>query len=183
MFEPLCVEDLKNLLDEGQPIKNISPKYLTSLQGAFYLRKDLDWEFLEDWDVSHIQDFRHCFCCCDLSGHSIRHWDMSSARQLDAMFYASNVRSPLLWKLGEVSMKDMFKSCCFLSRELIDSMELWNPSSVTNAHHLFSDSNVGKIVTFSGLPSWYITWFFAEITQHLSASPYYNTKIDCILGV
>ena len=139
-----------------EALSHINTAYVEDLFSAFAGTKNVDWSFLENWDVSSVKNFENAFTYSDISDLTVfSNWNTSEALTFKAMFAYCTEITTLdgleNWNTAKVlSLDTMFRNCSNIAD--ISAIANWNVGSVIELQQTFL--NVTAIEDASCLNKW-----------------------------
>ena len=113
----------------------------------FYKSSRKDFEGIEDWDVSNVEDMSYMFAYMSYDSfesrskakfnHNLNKWNVSKVKHMSFMFYYCNDFNQPLDKWDVSNVEDMFRmfdNC----KKFNQPLNSWNMSKVTNIEHMFA---------------------------------------------
>ena len=133
------------------------------------------------WDVSSVQDFSYALSACNLmNATDTVNWDMSSATNLNNMFYYSYVFNQDIsgWNTSNVTnMAGMFRNNISFNQNI----GAWNTSSVTTMSYMFSGLNEANPIAFNqNIGGWDVSNVTNMSNMFLFATSFNNGGSDTI---
>lgn len=126
---------------------------IDSLAYVFLSTNDEDIKDLENWNVSHIEDFTGSFDHATIDSYYLRKWDVSNGKYFDNMFYGvDDVNSFKYIRDWDCSKGVSYN---FMFYEPTD----WNEIDYNAVSHIKVNPNASFLGTFKDIPREYIELF------------------------
>ncbi|MEI0518589.1 BspA family leucine-rich repeat surface protein [Brachyspira murdochii] len=146
-YKPATKEELKKLVfTDGIKLCYIDTSLITDMSKLFYESKRKDFDGIEDWDTSNVEDMSYMFGYMSYDSFESRskskfncnlnNWNVSKVKNMSFMFYyCSYFNQPLYkWDTSNVEdMSSMFEKCYSFNQDLNN----WNVSNVINMSGMF----------------------------------------------
>ncbi|MEI0558838.1 BspA family leucine-rich repeat surface protein [Brachyspira intermedia] len=160
--KPLTKEELKNLVfTDGIKLSDVDTSLITDMSELFQKSQRKDFEGIEDWDTSNVENMSWMFRECFSFNQPLDKWDTSNATNMKGMFslakaFNQNINN---WNVSKVAdMSYMFNACDLFNQPLNDwdvsnvktmeamfhsalsfnqPLDKWNTSKVENMHEMF----------------------------------------------
>ena len=106
-YKPATKEELKELVfKDGIKLDCIDTSLITDMSYLFHESKRKNFEGIEDWDVSNVEDMSYMFSSMDFNfildlsridfNPNLNNWNVSKVKKMSNMFaYCSNFNQPL----------------------------------------------------------------------------------------
>ena len=146
-------------------------KNVTDMQGMFYNCTSLRELNIKGWDTSSVTNmkdmFNNCgfvpnvshlnvsnvtvmesmFYNCSIDGSQFKNWDISSAKDMDSMFYGSTITNCLdlsSWDVSDInSFNYMFSECT--AKNHID-ISYWDINDNASTYYMFANNSCGTCI-------------------------------------
>ena len=136
-YKPTNKEELKELIgDESIYLGDIDTSAITDMSFLFRSVNRKNYEGIEMWNVSNVQDMSHMFEHVSEFNQDISNWDVSKVENMTTMFKrARKFNQPIgKWNVEKVeNMSDMFVQAYNFNQDLSS----WNVSNVKNMGGMF----------------------------------------------
>ncbi|CRF33525.1 hypothetical protein BRSU_1499 [Brachyspira suanatina] len=160
--KPLTKEELKNLVfTDGIKLSDVDTSLITDMSELFQKSQRKDFEGIEDWDTSNVENMSWMFRECFSFNQPLDKWDTSNATNMKGMFslakaFNQNINN---WNVSKVEdMSYMFNACDLFNQPINDwdvsnvktmeamfhsalsfnqPLDKWNTSKVENMHEMF----------------------------------------------
>lgn len=146
-YKPQTKEELKNLVfTDGIKLNCVDTSLITDMSELFYKSSRKDFEGIEDWDVSNVEDMSYMFAYMSYDSfesrskakfnRNLNNWNVSKVKHMSFMFYyCQDFNQPLdKWDVSNVEdMFRMFDNC----KKFNQPLNSWNVSNVTNMSGMF----------------------------------------------
>ncbi|AEM22425.1 hypothetical protein Bint_1809 [Brachyspira intermedia PWS/A] len=160
--KPSTKEELKNLVfTDGIKLSDVDTSLITDMSELFQKSQRKDFEGIEDWDTSNVENMSWMFRECFSFNEPLDKWDTSNVINMKGMFslakaFNQNINN---WNVSKVAdMSYMFNACDYFNQPLNDwdvsnvktmeamfhsalsfnqPLDKWNTSKVENMHEMF----------------------------------------------
>ena len=146
-YKPQTKEELEKLVyADGIKLYDVDTSLITDMSELFYKSSRKDFEGIEDWDVSNVEDMSYMFAYMSYDSfesrskakfnHNLNKWNVSKVKHMSFMFYyCQDFNQPLdKWDVSNVEdMFRMFDNC----KKFNQPLNSWNVSNVTNMSGMF----------------------------------------------
>lgn len=146
-YKPQTKEELKNLVfTDGIKLSCVDTSLITDMSYLFQKSERKDFEGIEEWDVSNVEDMSYMFAYMSYDSfesrskakfnHNLNNWNVSKVKHMSFMFYyCQDFNQPLdKWDVSNVQdMFRMFDNC----KKFNQPLNSWNVSNVTNMSGMF----------------------------------------------
>ncbi|MEI0531812.1 BspA family leucine-rich repeat surface protein [Brachyspira pilosicoli] len=146
-YKPKTKEELEKLVyTDGIKLYDVDTSLITDMSELFYKSSRKDFEGIEDWDVSNVEDMSYMFAYMSYDSfesrskakfnHNLNKWNVSKVKHMSFMFYYCNDFNQPLDKWDVSNVEDMFRmfdNC----KKFNQPLNSWNVSNVTNMSGMF----------------------------------------------
>ena len=146
-YKPKTKQELEKLVyTDGIKLYDVDTSLITDMSELFYKSSRKDFEGIEDWDVSNVEDMSYMFAYMSydsFESHSkakfnrnLNNWNVSKVKHMSFMFYYCNDFNQPLDKWDVSNVEDMFRmfdNC----KKFNQPLNSWNVSNVTNMSGMF----------------------------------------------
>ena len=146
-YKPETKEELEKLVyTDGIKLYDIDTSLITDMSELFHNSTRKDFEGIEDWDVSNVEDMSYMFAHMSYDSfenrskakfnHNLNNWNVSKVKHMSFMFYyCQDFNQPLdKWDVSNVQDTfRMFDNC----KKFNQPLNSWNVSNVTNMSGMF----------------------------------------------
>ncbi|WP_157149951.1 BspA family leucine-rich repeat surface protein [Brachyspira sp. SAP_772] len=146
-YKPTTKEELEKLVyTDGIKLYDVDTSLITDMSELFYKSERKDFEGIEEWDVSNVEDMSYMFAFMSYDSfesrskakfnHNLNNWNVSKVKHMSFMFYyCHDFNQPLdKWDVSNVEdMFRMFDNC----KKFNQPLNTWNVSNVTNMSGMF----------------------------------------------
>ena len=146
-YKPQTKEELKNLVfTDGIKLSCVDTSLITDMSYLFQKSERKDFEGIEDWDVSNVEDMSYMFAYMSYDSfesrskakfnRNLNNWNVSKVKHMSFMFYYCNDFNQPLDKWDVSNVEDMFRmfdNC----KKFNQPLNSWNVSNVTNMSGMF----------------------------------------------
>ncbi|OEJ15224.1 hypothetical protein BFL38_13010 [Brachyspira hampsonii] len=160
--KPATKEELKKLVfTDGIKLSDVDTSLITDMSELFQKSERKDFEGIEDWDTSNVENMSWMFRECLSFNQPLDKWDTSNVTNMSGMFslaktFNQNINN---WNVSKVEdMSYMFNACDSFNQPLNDwdvsnvktmeamfhsaisfnqPLDKWNTSKVENMHDMF----------------------------------------------
>lgn len=149
-----------------------TPYCISNLVLAFFECRMFNSD-INNWDVSKVTNFGHCFRHCDVFNQDLSNWDMSSATNIETMFTACLAFNQDLSSWDVSNITNMFGT--FATAKLFNQdLSSWDVSNVTTMYAMFSDA---EAFVGTGIDSWDVS-SVTNMRGMFGECLVFNTDID-----
>ena len=146
-YKPATKEELKKLVfTDGIKLNCVDTSLITDMSNLFHESKRKDFEGIEYWDVSNVEDMSYMFAYMDYNfildlsridfNPNLNNWNVSKVKDMRYMFKLAESFNQPLDKWDTSNVEDM--SCMFnLAKNFNQPLNSWNVSNVTNIACMF----------------------------------------------
>ncbi|TVL43539.1 hypothetical protein A9X84_09395 [Brachyspira hyodysenteriae] len=135
--KPATKEELKNLVfTDGIKLSDVDTSLITDMSELFQKSQRKDFEGIEDWDTSNVENMSWMFRECFSFNEPLDKWDTSNVTNMKGMFslaksFNQNINN---WNVSKViDMSYMFNACDLFNQPLND----WDVSNVKTMEAMF----------------------------------------------
>ncbi|WP_281818161.1 BspA family leucine-rich repeat surface protein [Brachyspira pilosicoli] len=170
-YKPKTKQELEKLVyTDGIKLYDVDTSLITDMSELFYKSSRKDFEGIEDWDVSNVEDMSYMFAYMSYDSfesrskakfnRNLNNWNVSKVKHMSFMFYYCNdFNQPLdKWDVSNVTtMRAMFNYAKAFNQDISN----WNVSKVEDMGYMFSicvnfnqslnDWDVSKVKTMEGM--------------------------------
>ncbi|ADK31813.1 BspA family leucine-rich repeat surface protein [Brachyspira pilosicoli] len=146
-YKPKTKQELEKLVyTDGIKLYDIDTSLITDMSELFYKSSRKDFEGIEDWDVSNVEDMSYMFAYMSYDSfesrskakfnRNLNNWNVSKVKHMSFMFYYCNDFNQPLDKWDVSNVEDMFRmfdNC----KKFNQPLNNWNVSNVTNMSGMF----------------------------------------------
>ncbi len=146
-YKPKTKQELEKLVyTDGIKLYDIDTSLITDMSELFYKSSRKDFEGIEDWDVSNVEDMSYMFAYMSYDSfesrskakfnRNLNNWNVSEVKHMSFMFYYCNDFNQPLDKWDVSNVEDMFRmfdNC----KKFNQPLNSWNVSNVTNMSGMF----------------------------------------------
>ena len=146
-YKPKTKQELEKLVyTDGIKLYDVDTSLITDMSELFYKSSRKDFEGIEDWDVSNVDDMSYMFAYMSYDSfesrskakfnHNLNKWNVSKVKHMSFMFYYCNDFNQPLDKWDVSNVEDMFRmfdNC----KKFNQPLNNWNVSNVTNMSGMF----------------------------------------------
>ncbi|MEI0595116.1 BspA family leucine-rich repeat surface protein [Brachyspira pilosicoli] len=146
-YKPKTKQELEKLVyTDGIKLYDVDTSLITDMSELFYKSSRKDFEGIEDWDVSNVEDMSYMFAYMSYDSfesrskakfnRNLNNWNVSKVKHMSFMFYyCQDFNQPLdKWDVSNVEdMFRMFDNC----KKFNQPLNNWNVSNVTNMSGMF----------------------------------------------
>ncbi|AFR69996.1 lipoprotein [Brachyspira pilosicoli B2904] len=146
-YKPKTKQELEKLVyTDGIKLYDIDTSLITDMSELFYKSSRKDFEGIEDWDVSNVEDMSYMFAYMSYDSfesrskakfnRNLNNWNVSKVKHMSFMFYYCNDFNQTLDKWDVSNVEDMFRmfdNC----KKFNQPLNNWNVSNVTNMSGMF----------------------------------------------
>ena len=146
-YKPKTKQELEKLVyTDGIKLYDVDTSLITDMSELFYKSSRKDFEGIEDWDVSNVDDMSYMFAYMSYDSfesrskakfnHNLNKWNVSKVKHMSFMFYYCNDFNQPLDKWDVSNVEDMFRmfdNC----KKFNQPLNSWNVSNVTNMSGMF----------------------------------------------
>ncbi|SUW00312.1 BspA family leucine-rich repeat surface protein [Brachyspira pilosicoli] len=146
-YKPKTKQELEKLVyTDGIKLYDVDTSLITDMSELFYKSSRKDFEGIEDWDVSNVEDMSYMFAYMSYDSfesrskakfnRNLNNWNVSKVKHMSFMFYyCQDFNQPLdKWDVSNVEdMFRMFDNC----KKFNQPLNSWNVSNVTNMSGMF----------------------------------------------
>ncbi|MEI0496525.1 BspA family leucine-rich repeat surface protein [Brachyspira intermedia] len=140
--KPSTKEELKNLVfTDGIKLSDVDTSLITDMSELFQKSQRKDFEGIEDWDTSNVDDMSFMFFWAIDFNHTLNNWNVSNVRNMSGMFQAAiKFNQPLdKWNTSNVkTMSFMFN----YAKAFNQNINNWNVSKVEDLSYMFCECEV-----------------------------------------
>ncbi|MEI0551421.1 BspA family leucine-rich repeat surface protein [Brachyspira intermedia] len=140
--KPSTKEELKNLVfTDGIKLSDVDTSLITDMSELFQKSQRKDFEGIEDWDTSNVDDMSFMFFWAIEFNHTLNNWNVSNVRNMSGMFQAAiKFNQPLdKWNTSNVkTMSFMFN----YAKAFNQNINNWNVSKVEDLSYMFCECEV-----------------------------------------
>ena len=146
-YKPKTKQELEKLVyTDGIKLYDVDTSLITDMSELFYKSSRKDFEGIEDWDVSNVEDMSYMFAYMSYDSfesrseakfnRNLNNWNVSKVKHMSFMFYYCNDFNQPLDKWDVSNVEDMFRmfdNC----KKFNQPLNSWNVSNVTNMSGMF----------------------------------------------
>ncbi|TVL42351.1 BspA family leucine-rich repeat surface protein [Brachyspira hyodysenteriae] len=146
-YKPETKQELEQLVyTDGIKLYDVDTSLITDMSELFHNSTRKDFEGIEDWDVSNVEDMSYMFAHMSYDSyenrskakfnHNLNNWNVSKVKHMSFMFYyCQDFNQPLdKWDVSNVQDTfRMFDNC----KKFNQPLNSWNVSNVTNMSGMF----------------------------------------------
>ncbi|OEJ15223.1 hypothetical protein BFL38_13005 [Brachyspira hampsonii] len=147
-YKPTTKTELKKLVftNNGIKLSDIDTSLITDMSELFNESERKDFDGIEEWDTSNVEDMSYMFACMDYNvlgkysntefNQPLNNWNVSKVKNMNNMFaYCSYFNQPLnKWDVSNVENM----SCMFLgAKKFNQPLNDWNVSKVKDMSDMF----------------------------------------------
>ena len=146
-YKPKTKQELEKLVyTDGIKLYDVDTSLITDMSELFYKSSRKDFEGIEDWDVSNVEDMSYMFAYMSYDSfesrskakfnRNLNNWNVSKVKHMSFMFYYCNDFNQPLDKWDVSNVEDMFRmfdNC----KKFNQPLNNWNVSNVTNMSGMF----------------------------------------------
>ena len=146
-YKPKTKQELEKLVyTDGIKLYDVDTSLITDMSELFYKSSRKDFEGIEDWDVSNVDDMSYMFAYMSYDSfesrskakfnRNLNNWNVSKVKHMSFMFYYCNDFNQPLDKWDVSNVEDMFRmfdNC----KKFNQPLNNWNVSNVTNMSGMF----------------------------------------------
>ena len=146
-YKPKTKQELEKLVyTDGIKLYDVDTSLITDMSELFYKSSRKDFEGIEDWDVSNVEDMSYMFAYMSYDSfesrskakfnRNLNNWNVSKVKHMSFMFYYCNDFNQTLDKWDVSNVEDMFRmfdNC----KKFNQPLNNWNVSNVTNMSGMF----------------------------------------------
>ena len=146
-YKPKTKQELEKLVyTDGIKLYDVDTSLITDMSELFYKSSRKDFEGIEDWDVSNVEDMSYMFAYMSYDSfesrskakfnRNLNNWNVSKIKHMSFMFYYCNDFNQPLDKWDVSNVEDMFRmfdNC----KKFNQPLNSWNVSNVTNMSGMF----------------------------------------------
>ena len=140
-YKPTSRKELKDLVtDESIYLGDIDTSLITDMSGLFEFFNRDNYEGIENWDTSNVEDMSGMFTANRNFNKDISKWNVSKVKNMANMFFsAEKFNQPLNdWDVSNVTnMNSMFMN----AKSFNQPINNWNVSKVKNMDNMFHNAN------------------------------------------
>ncbi|MEI0447808.1 BspA family leucine-rich repeat surface protein [Brachyspira intermedia] len=140
--KPSTKEELKNLVfTDGIKLSCVDTSLITDMSYLFHKSERKDFEGIEYWDTSNVDDMSFMFFWAIEFNHTLNNWNVSNVRNMSGMFQAAiKFNQPLYrWNTSNVkTMSFMFN----YAKSFNQNINNWNVSKVEDLSYMFCECEV-----------------------------------------
>lgn len=146
-YKPKTKQELEKLVyTDGIKLYDVDTSLITDMSELFYKSSRKDFEGIEDWDVSNVEDMSYMFAYMSYDSfesrskakfnRNLNNWNVSKVKHMSFMFYYCNDFNQPLDKWDVSNVEDMFRMFdnCKKFNQPLNSL---NVSNVTNMSGMF----------------------------------------------
>ncbi len=137
--KPSTKEELKNLVfTDGINLSDVDTSLITDMSELFQKSQRKDFEGIEDWDTSNVDDMSFMFFWAIEFNHTLNNWNVSKVKNMSGMFQAAiKFNQPLdKWDTSNVkTMSFMFN----YAKSFNQNINNWNISKVEDLSYMFCE--------------------------------------------
>ena len=141
-YKPATKEELKKLVFTGGiKLDCVDTSLITDMSYLFHKSERKDFEGIEDWDTSNVEDMSFMFFWAMDFNHTLNNWNVSKVKNMSGMFQAAiKFNQPLYkWNTSNVkSMSFMFN----YAKKFNQNINNWNVSKVEDLSYMFCECEV-----------------------------------------
>ena len=138
-YKPATKEELKNLVfTDGIKLSCVDTSLITDMSYLFHKSERKDFEGIEYWDTSNVDDMSFMFFWAIEFNHTLNNWNVSNVRNMSGMFQAAiKFNQPLdKWDTSNVkTMSFMFN----YAKSFNQNINNWNVSKVEDLSYMFCE--------------------------------------------
>ena len=142
-YKPATKEELKELVfKDGIKLDCVDTSLITDMSYLFHESKRKDFEGIEDWDVSNVENMCRMFDDCKKFDQPLNSWNVSNVNYMSCMFFsAESFNQPLdKWNTKKVTnIEFMFRYA--EKFEHYESLENWNLDKLKDITFICDDEN------------------------------------------
>ncbi|MEI0749801.1 BspA family leucine-rich repeat surface protein [Brachyspira pulli] len=159
-YKPATKEELKNLVfTDGIKLSCVDTILIKDMSYLFHKSERKDFEGIEYWDTSNVEDMSGMFDKCYSFNHTLNNWNVSNVKNMSGMFQAAIKFNQPLYKWNTSNVKTM--SFMFnYAKSFNQNINNWNVSKVEDLSYMFcecevfnqplNDWNVSNVKTMEG---------------------------------
>ena len=146
-YKPKTKQELEKLVyTDGIKLYDVDTSLITDMSELFYKSSRKDFEGIEDWDVSNVEDMSYMFAYMSYDSfesrskakfnRNLNNWNVSKVKHMSFIFYYCNDFNQPLDKWDVSNVEDMFRmfdNC----KKFNQPLNSWNVSNVTNMSGMF----------------------------------------------
>ena len=146
-YKPETKQELEQLVyTDGIKLYDVDTSLITDMSELFHNSTRKDFEGIEDWNVSNVEDMSYMFAHMSYDSyenrskakfnHNLNNWNVSKVKHMSFMFYyCQDFNQPLdKWDVSNVQDTfRMFDNC----KKFNQPLNSWNVSNVTNMSGMF----------------------------------------------
>ena len=140
-YKPTSRKELRDLVtDESIYLGDIDTSLITDMSGLFEFFNRDNYEGIENWDTSNVEDMSSMFTANRNFNKDISKWNVSKVKNMANMFFsAEKFNQPLNdWDVSNVTnMNSMFMN----AKSFNQPINNWNVSKVKNMDNMFHNAN------------------------------------------
>ena len=140
-YKPTSRKELKDLVtDESIYLGDIDTSLITDMSGLFEFFNRDNYEGIENWDTSNVEDMSSMFTANRNFNKDISKWNVSKVKNMANMFFsAEKFNQPINnWNVSNVTnMNSMFMN----AKSFNQPINNWNVSKVKNMDNMFHNAN------------------------------------------
>ena len=140
--KPSTKEELKNLVfTDGIKLSCVDTSLITDMSYLFHKSERKDFEGIEYWDTSNVDDMSFMFFWAIEFNHTLNNWNVSKVKNMSGMFQAAiKFNQPLYrWNTSNVkTMSFMFN----YAKAFNQNINNWNVSKVEDLSYMFCECEV-----------------------------------------
>ena len=141
-YKPATKEELKKLaFTYDIKLDCIDTSLITDMSYLFHKSERKDFEGIEDWDTSNVEDMSFMFFWAINFNHTLNNWNVSNVRNMSGMFQAAMKFNQPLYKWNTSNVKTM--SFMFnYAKSFNQNINNWNVSKVEDLSYMFCECEV-----------------------------------------
>ncbi|MEI0487176.1 BspA family leucine-rich repeat surface protein [Brachyspira intermedia] len=147
-YKPETKQELEQLVyTDGIKLYDVDTSLITDMSELFHNSTRKDFEGIEDWDVSNVEDMSYMFAHMSYDSfenrskakfnHNLNNWNVSKVKHMSFMFYyCQDFNQPLdKWDVSNVQDTfRMFDNC----KKFNQPLDKWDVSKVTTMRAMFN---------------------------------------------
>ena len=140
--KPSTKEELKNLVfTDGIKLSDVDTSLITDMSELFQKSQRKDFEGIEDWDTSNVDDMSFMFFWAIEFNHTLNNWNVSNVRNMSGMFQAAIKFNQPLYKWDTSNVKTMGFMFNY-AKAFNQNINNWNVSKVEDLSYMFCECEV-----------------------------------------
>ncbi|WP_297299848.1 BspA family leucine-rich repeat surface protein [uncultured Brachyspira sp.] len=138
-YKPATKEELKNLVfTDGIKLSCVDTILIKDMSYLFHKSERKDFEGIEDWDTSNVEDMSFMFFWAIEFNHTLNNWNVSNVKNMSGMFQAAMKFNQPLYKWNTSNVKTM--SFMFnYAKSFNQNINNWNVSKVEDLSYMFCE--------------------------------------------